>query len=103
MSFVSVLKADINNFENFIFGKVYTGVTAATKSGFQKKKKVKSGVRIVKKCWNFLLKSSFYSFFFTLGGPPFCLLAERLHGSDRLFFGLLFFPFIAGDIFHKSD
>ena len=54
MSFVSVLKADINNFEMFVFEKVYSGVTAVTKSSFQKMKKVKSGVRIVKKCWNFL-------------------------------------------------
>ena len=54
MSFVSVVKADINNFEIFVFEKVYSGVTAVTKSSFQKMKKVKSGVRIVKKCWNFL-------------------------------------------------
>ena len=52
--FVSVIKADINNFEIFVFEKVYSGVTAVTKSSFQKMKKVKSGVRIVKKCWNFL-------------------------------------------------
>ena len=54
MLFVSVVKADINNFEIFVFEKVYSGVTAVTKSSFKKMKKVKSGVRIVKKCWNVL-------------------------------------------------
>ena len=35
----------------------------ATKPCFQKKKKVKSGVRIVKKCLNFSKNSPFYSVF----------------------------------------
>ena len=52
--FVAVVKGDIQKKWIFISKKVYPGITAATKSCFQKMEKVKSGVRIVKKCWNFL-------------------------------------------------
>ena len=52
--FMAVVKGIFFILVFFISKKVYLGVTAATKSSFQKKKKVKSGVRIVKKCWNFL-------------------------------------------------
>ena len=52
--FVAVVKGDIQNKVISIFKKVYPGITAAMKSCFQKMKKVKSGVRIVKTCWIFL-------------------------------------------------
>ena len=43
MSFVSVEQADINKLQCFVFKKLHLGLIAATKSCFQKNKKVISG------------------------------------------------------------
>ena len=52
--FVAVVKGIFFNSCFFISKKVYPGITAATKPSFQKKKKVKSRVRIVKNIGIFL-------------------------------------------------
>ena len=70
--FVSVEQGDITFYWVSVFEKVYLGITTATKTCYQKKKKMKPGTKTVEKCWNFLQLSSFFIFsqFSWISSPP---------------------------------